>query len=109
MNRIASSDKNLPRQDRSICAIVRCARRIRYRAVTVFHHCGKSLDKANCDSSLQSRIKMPSLALENILDVSSTMQYTNNFNRAGDRSVENDVVAKRKTLNPRSQLLSAAP
>ena len=52
---------------------------------------------------------MPSLALENILHVSSTMQYTNNFNHAGDRSVENDVVAKRKTLNPRSQLLSAAP
>lgn len=50
-----------------------------------------------------------SLPLENILDVPGTVQYTDNFNRAADHSVENDVSAKGKTLHPRSQLLSLAP
>ena len=48
------------------------------------------------------------LAFENTLDVPSTVQHTNNFNRAGDTTVENDVAADGKTLNPRSQLLSLA-
>jgi hypothetical protein len=50
-----------------------------------------------------------SLALENILDVLGTVQYADNFNRAGDHTVENDVPAKGKTLNPWSQLFSVAP
>jgi hypothetical protein len=52
---------------------------------------------------------MPYLALENILDVPSTMQHTDNFNCTGDHSVENDVAAKGKTLNSRSQFLSLTP
>ncbi len=52
---------------------------------------------------------MLSLALKKILDVPSTVQHTDNFNRAGDSTVENDVTAQEKTLNPWSQLLSVAP
>ena len=43
--------------------------------------------------------------LENILDIPGSVQDTHNFNPAGDCSVENDVSAKGKTLNSRSQLL----
>jgi hypothetical protein len=51
----------------------------------------------------------PLLALENALDVPSAVQYTDNFNRVGDYSIENNVPANGKTLNPRSQLISVAP
>ncbi len=56
----------------------------------------------------QARIQVLSLAVENIIDVPGTVQYTDNFNRAGQRSVENDVPPEGKTLNPRRQLLSVA-
>jgi hypothetical protein len=52
---------------------------------------------------------MSLLALENILDVPGTVEHTDNLNSVGDRSVENDVAAKGKTLNSRSQFLSLAP
>ncbi len=51
---------------------------------------------------------MTFLTLENILDVPGAVQYTDNFNRTADHSVENDVPAKGKTLHPRRQLLSVA-
>ena len=44
--------------------------------------------------------------LENILDIPGSVQNTHNFNAASYRSVENDVSAEGKTLNPRSQLLA---
>jgi hypothetical protein len=37
------------------------------------------------------------------------VEHADNFNCTGDHSVENDVAAKGKTLNSRSQLLSLAP
>src|SRR5580698_10133026 len=44
--------------------------------------------------------------LENILDIPGSVQNTHNFNAASYRSVENDVSAEGKTLNPRSQILA---
>jgi hypothetical protein len=37
------------------------------------------------------------------------VQYTDNFNRAGDYSIENNVPANGKTLNLRRQFFSVAP
>src|SRR6266404_1055230 len=56
-----------------------------------------------------TQIGTPSLALENILDVPGAVQNTDNFDRARDSTVENDVATEGKALNPRSQLLSIAP
>src|SRR6266702_1880831 len=50
----------------------------------------------------------PRLALEDILDVPSAVQHTDNFNRTGDNTVENDVAAEGKTLNPWSSLFPVA-
>ena len=49
------------------------------------------------------------MALENILDVPCAVQYTDNFNRSGHYSIENDVPVDWKALNPWSQLISVTP
>ena len=51
---------------------------------------------------------MPSLAAEKTLDIPGTVQHADNLDRTRDGTIEDDVAAERKTLNPRSQLLSAA-
>ncbi len=52
---------------------------------------------------------MPPLTLEDNLDIPCAMKYTDNFHRAGDYSIENNVSNNGKTLNPRSQLTSVTP
>jgi hypothetical protein len=57
----------------------------------------------------QGRTRILLSALENILDIPSAVQNTDNFNCAANDSTENDVPANCKTLNSRNQLFSVAP
>jgi hypothetical protein len=46
-----------------------------------------------------------SLVVEDIFDISGAVEYANNFDRTRDDTVEKDVAAVGKALNPWSQLL----
>jgi hypothetical protein len=57
----------------------------------------------------REKITTPDLALENIFDIPCAVKYADNFSRRRGDSIENDVPAKGKTLNARSQLISVTP
>jgi|SRR5580704_1480753 hypothetical protein len=48
-------------------------------------------------------------SVEKSCDVAGSMEHADDFDRSGDHSIENDVAAKGKTLNPGSQLFPVAP